>query len=440
MSDEAATTAPPGSAGASTPSASTFTPIAVGSAVVIDDYSMEDLIDRLKVLDYERSFCAGKNGNHFKPLTRTYFTVASDNPNAQFFYFTSIAAWLMSLCGHEIEAPGQFDDPTSSTTLIMVEMKRLDFVVNNIAPNRLRTGHGDAVLQVLLMLADKAMQCRAFQFRGVEYPADAANVVEEEIEGDAEGPDVGGGVVVGGAGAGGITDFIDDDGDTESEEEFFDPRMANRNAQDADKDMIEPTIPAEEWMVEVERLGPQLKFAPHEDGKDWRVHLETTTSLLQSVDKSLPTVLQILSRHTEDIQKAVEKIAKREHALAVQFQELVDKYRLQLKDYEVVQKECTRVNEGVTSASSALNKLTEDLDRVKQEITQREEKMSDTTPLISIKDAVSRMRAEIKEMSLRIGVLQHTVLHYTIQQGRGRSAQATRTSVADVLDRSMDIE
>eukprot|EP00759_Apiculatamorpha_spiralis_P033732 PhF_6_TR34988/c0_g1_i1/m.50836 len=75
------------------PQGPVFTPINVGAPVIIDDFSMEDLIERLKLLNYEQDFCQnfGK-GSQFKPLTKTYFTLPSDNPNAQFF--------LLYLVGH----------------------------------------------------------------------------------------------------------------------------------------------------------------------------------------------------------------------------------------------------------------------------------------------------------------------------------------------------
>jgi estrogen-related receptor beta like 1 len=41
---------------------------------------------------------------------------------------------------------------------------------------------------------------------------------------------------------------------------------------------------------------------------------------------------------------------------------------------------------------------------------------------MKIKEAVTKVKSEIKEMSLRIGVLQHTVLHYTLRQQKARRA------------------
>ena len=54
---------------------------------------MEDLLDKLKLLDYDIQFVAELR---MRPLTRHYF-VLQTNPGEQFFMFTSLAAWLVGL-------------------------------------------------------------------------------------------------------------------------------------------------------------------------------------------------------------------------------------------------------------------------------------------------------------------------------------------------------
>ena len=53
--------------------------------------TMEDLLDKLKLLDYEREFSSEMR---MRPLNRHYF-VLQTNPGEQFFMFSSLAAWLI---------------------------------------------------------------------------------------------------------------------------------------------------------------------------------------------------------------------------------------------------------------------------------------------------------------------------------------------------------
>ena len=52
---------------------------------------MEDLLDKLKLLNYEEQFVKDLK---MRPLTRHYFVIQT-NPGEQFFLFTSLAAWLI---------------------------------------------------------------------------------------------------------------------------------------------------------------------------------------------------------------------------------------------------------------------------------------------------------------------------------------------------------
>lgn len=67
-----------------------------------EDYSdaivlMDDVLEILKVLDYENKFCKNKG---FKPISNVHFAVASSNPSEQFIYFVSLVSWLLSVNNH----------------------------------------------------------------------------------------------------------------------------------------------------------------------------------------------------------------------------------------------------------------------------------------------------------------------------------------------------
>ena len=121
-----------------------------------------------------------------------------------------------------------------------------------------------------------------------------------------------------------------------------------------------------------------------------------------------------------DVKKAKERIEKREQTLGQQFAEHVEDYRIKLRDLNSTQDSYNASSQAVGQLSVELNQVSEMLEQVKTEIQERESKISDTTPLMKIKEAVSKVRAEIKDMSLRIGILQHTVLHYTLRQSAAK--------------------
>ena len=110
---------------------------------------MDDILERLKMLDYEANF------RNFKPLTHTHFAIPSANPNEQFYYFMSIASWLMSLLGHNWKAPSQMDDPNSSAASLLRELQQIG-APTNYNHQKLKLGYGEACCNVLKFLLDQA--------------------------------------------------------------------------------------------------------------------------------------------------------------------------------------------------------------------------------------------------------------------------------------------
>merc|ERR1712141_965784 len=62
---------------------------------------MEDLLDKLKLLNYEEEFVKDMR---MRPLNRHYF-VLQTNPGEQFYLFTSLAAWLVRKTGRNFDPP-----------------------------------------------------------------------------------------------------------------------------------------------------------------------------------------------------------------------------------------------------------------------------------------------------------------------------------------------
>ena len=382
----------------------------LGDQPVIDDSSMDDLLEKLKMLNYESEFLKA-NGNNFKPLSRSYFAGSSDNANTQFFYFTSLCAWMLNTAGRkDFEAPGQFDDPNASSTNLLNEFRAMSLNVNGIPPNRIRPGHGEGVLTILHLLADKALIASGFGFRSIEYPAPRTDI--EERVGDEEAPAVDE-----------DPDAIDDNiaVDSDSDEEDFVGNNGVKRGATGTAEMITPQVTAEVWALEVERVAPMLQYRS-DDVRDWRARVENATTLLKAVDKMYPDVKQMLERMGDDLHKSVDRIQKREQTLGQQFTEQVEEYRAKLRELQSVQETFNAASRNVSGLSNELNAVTEALDSAKAEIQDREEKSSDISPLMKIKEAVTKVKSEIKEMSLRIGVLQHTVLHYTLRQQKARRA------------------
>eukprot|EP01065_Artemidia_motanka_P034942 TRINITY_DN42923_c0_g1_i1.p1 TRINITY_DN42923_c0_g1~~TRINITY_DN42923_c0_g1_i1.p1 ORF type:complete len:434 (+),score=179.74 TRINITY_DN42923_c0_g1_i1:78-1379(+) len=373
----------------------------------VDDGTMDEVIEKLKVLDYQVAFAkdsggaGGKYGHPFKPLNRVQFCL-SDNTGQQSFYFTSLVAWLVELCGGRFAKFDQYqEDPNVTATNIVQALKELRLETKDILPSKLVKGYGESVLLTLSMLCDEALKAKGFNFLPPEYPQEKPEDLDMVDEGET-GDD------------GEIVDEVAVAADDSDDDEWAEAGIGLRTEDPPT--MIESQVDPEKWKLELETVASQLKLSAQENMKDWRGHVEYISTMLKRLDGIFPDVRVSLRNVNEDIQRAVEKIQKREAHFAQHFQDTIEKYRELHNDLKQYQKTYDDGQQAVAQQSTKLNQLTEDLEHVKNEIQEREEQMSDSKPLVNIKRALADLKVEIKNMELRIGVLQHTVLHQTISQ------------------------
>jgi len=109
---------------------------------------MEDILDTLKLLDYENKFCKNKG---FKPLSKVHFATPSENPSEQFIYFVSLVSWLLSINNHQAPSWNKYEDPMTASQNIILELKKLGIELD-MSPNKLKAGCGDGVCTVLISL------------------------------------------------------------------------------------------------------------------------------------------------------------------------------------------------------------------------------------------------------------------------------------------------
>lgn len=128
---------------------------------------MEDIIEYLKLLNYESDFCAERG---LKPLSKCYFAVKI-TASEQFMYFVTLVSWLLTLCGQSSGGWNQYDDPNTVTNNIVLDLKKLDILLD-YPPAKLKTGSGEAVCQALHGLVQVALKAQKFKFRQPVIPED----------------------------------------------------------------------------------------------------------------------------------------------------------------------------------------------------------------------------------------------------------------------------
>ncbi|KFZ49035.1 Intraflagellar transport protein 57, partial [Podiceps cristatus] len=107
-----------------------------------------------------------------------------------------------------------------------------------------------------------------------------------------------------------------------------------------------------------------------------------------------------LDKLHNEISRTLEKISSREKYINNQLEHLVQEYR---------------------SAQALLSKkicfkITEVLERVKQETEEKGSSMTDGAPLVKIKQALTKLKQETIQMDIQIGVMEHTLLQSKLKE------------------------
>lgn len=170
------------------------------------------------------------------------------------------------------------------------------------------------------------------------------------------------------------------------------------------------------FRLEMERVLPQLKIVVKSDNRDWRTHFEQIKNLRNIIDQVSDDAQNQLKKVQSEIVFAMEKVESREKHLN---KDLKD----QIQEYKTLSTELTKLNSEVkdneqerAQMDENLSKLTNELENVKIQMEQRGNSMSDGSPLINIKKAVIRLKEEIAEMDVKIGVMQHTLTNEFIRK------------------------
>ncbi|XP_063809698.1 intraflagellar transport protein 57 homolog [Pseudophryne corroboree] len=380
---------------------------------------MEDLIEKLKLLDYEEEVLRKHN---MRPVSRLYFALAT-NPGEQLYMFWTLAAWLINKAGHYFEQPQEYDDPNAIISKILTELRSLGGTAD-FPPSKLKAGHGEQVCYVLDFLAEEALKHIGFTWKRPVYPSEE---LDEEVvaEDDAE------------LTLNKIEDEIAEE-DSDDEEHLIDLNVLkaqtnklNNGDSSKPEEILESNTDAGEWYLEVERVLPQLKVTVRTDNKDWRVHVDQMHQHKEGIETSLKETKGYLDKLHNEISKTLEKVGSRERYINNQLDSLVQEYRAAQAQLSELKEQYQELTSKVTEKSRILSELNDELEKVKQEIEEKGSSITDGAPLVKMKQALTKLKQETVQMDIRIGVVEHTLLQSKLNEKSNMTRDMHATTILE---------
>jgi len=371
---------------------------------------MEDISDKLKILNYETEFCKQKS---LKPLSRQYFAIPG-KASEQFPYFSALGAWLLTLNGASFLEWNEFDDPNQISNNIFQELKKMGFTAS-FPVSKLRHGAGDAVCLSLNFLLDQTLAHRNFSPKApVHNTSDVAEeaAVDDEAELNDENP-----------GDDGIEDAVGDGGELTTDAYFQDNSMPTvKDAQDEDEremhEMLESKVDPAVWKLEVERVGPRLKFKGGVPAKEWRTHIEQTEKHSKGISAAFPDSKTSLEKIGKELRAAIDRVSGKEKHINKEFDHLGAEFREKQKNLDEIQEKYNELSQSAGVLMSEMQEKTEAVQEIKAHMGEKNSAMTDTTPIRKIQDALKGLKNDVLAMELRIGVLGQTLLQQKLKSGQ----------------------
>ncbi|KAG8013768.1 Intraflagellar transport protein 57-like protein [Nibea albiflora] len=384
---------------------------------------MECLLEKLKVLNYEEQVLHKHN---MKNLSRHYFVSSpylAVNSGEQFYMFTIIAAWLINMAGRPFTEPQEYDEPNATVSNILAELRAFGVKVD-FPPSKLKSGSGEHVCFVLDRLAEEVLKRRGFSFKRPTYPTETTEE-ESVVEDNAE------------LTLSKVEEEMIEEPDEEEENvmdlEALKLRTTHADAEPSSKpdEILESTVDAAEWNLEVERVLPQLKVTIRTDNKDWRIHVDQMHQHRDGIKSSLREAKSYLDKLQEDIGKTLEKVSSREKYINNQLEHLIQDYRGAQAKLSEAKERYQQASGGVTERTRVLAEISEELEKVKQEMEEKGSSMSDGAPVVKIKQSLTKLKQEIVQMDVRIGVVEHTLLQAKLKEKSNMTRDMHATNIPE---------
>ncbi|KAF2350896.1 Intra-flagellar transport protein 57 [Trinorchestia longiramus] len=128
------------------------------------------------------------------------------------------------------------------------------------------------------------------------------------------------------------------------------------------------------------------------------------------IDESLIYAQKQLDALHSEIAQSLEKIGSREKYINAEVEQLLTEYRNLQNQASETQEQYKSVSGNLTQKSHELAQITDHLDKIKHEMEERSSSMTDGTPLLNVRRALTRVKNELTAIDVRIGVVQQKLL------------------------------
>ncbi|KAG7325656.1 hypothetical protein KOW79_010581 [Hemibagrus wyckioides] len=91
-----------------------------------------------------------------------------------------------------------------------------------------------------------------------------------------------------------------------------------------------------------------------------------------------------------------------------------------------------QASRGVTERTRTIAEINEELEKVKQEMDEKGSSMSDGVPVVKIRQSLTKLKQEIQEMDVRLGVVEQTLLQAKLKEKSNMTRDMHATHITEI--------
>lgn len=378
------------------------------------DECMENLVQKLHLLNFRKGFGESKYGRHRAQIHRSYFSVSSPgrSQTEQLYCFVNLAAWLMhDYAGIAIKPVKEGADASAAIAQLLETLKQLRFALpTTLTAAKLQNGFGREVCGVLDGLADLALESTGTRLVPYQHSHD------DNDERDVELADVN---VAGDMMEGALMPQLPLEDKADGVDMLTGLQATKAVPQEStleDVSIIGNVISREEWEMETQQVAPQLQIRLPAEARDWRTNLEGAAKDRTQIDESWKEAKASLSRVCTEITEHLQKVETRERFLNNEFASRTDEYRNKKEIFTQKQEAHENEEAEVNDTTGEVLRYTELIEEMHEELAERSTPRTDGGPASKIKNALHDLEEEMKQMDLQMGVIRHQLLHVRLKE------------------------
>ena len=285
---------------------------------------------------------------------------------------------------------------------LLTEMKKVG-IDCGVPPNQLRSGFGVPICIVLLSLVNKVIEKTSFAFKKPKFDEQKVGNANDGPEIDDESPDL-------------INNEIEYGDDVNGNEKKKEEKVTT-NVDDVTGIMFSGTS-QEDWSRELEKVSSHLKLDYNKvnstGNSEWREHIQQIKEGGEKFTVAIPDSRAVLENLSTEIDKTLEKIIKKEELLSKNHQNIISDYKERHKDSNNQFNEFKQLNETVEELKKESEEVNDKIAQANEKYDTLSKKINDTSSLGNTKQAIQNLQNENIGLDMKINILNHSILKFTI--------------------------